>query len=289
MELARSLEALAGLQNPDGGWPYQPGGPSWTESTSLAVLALQPHKGAASRAAAGRGLDWLLARQEEDGGWSPSPVVRQSTWVTAPALLAVRTRAPGAAVSKAARWLLASTGRESGWVERLRALLMGRGSEAAGSEGWPWYPQAAAWVEPTALTLLSLLALDDGGLKQSLQERVRAGREFLLARQCRDGGWNHGSTRALGYDSDSYPESTGWALLALRNAGGPGLERGLARARQHLASTPGGEARSLLEMGLAAHGVSLQPDSAPPPAARRCRALSFWLLAQAARKGRHAL
>lgn len=289
MELARTLEALAGLQNPDGGWPYQPGGPSWTESTSLAVLALQAHERAATREAAGRGVDWLLARQQEDGGWRPSQAVRQSTWVTAPALLAVRTRAPGASVARAANWLLASTGRESGWVERLRALLMGRGSEAAASEGWPWFPEAAAWVEPTALTLLSLGALDDGALRQSRQQRVRAGRDFLLARQCRDGGWNHGSTRALGYDSDSYPESTGWALLALRNAGGPALQRGLTRARQHLASTAGGEARSLLEMGLAAHGVWLPPDSAPPPAAKRCRAMSFWLLAQAAREGRHAL
>lgn len=289
MELARSLEALAGLQDRDGGWPYQSGGPSWTESTSLAVLAMRAHEHGTTRAPVERGVAWLLRRQHADGGWPPSPVVRESTWVTALALLAVSPRASDDAVTNAVRWLLSTTGRESGWTERLRALLMGRGGEVAAATGWPWYPEAAAWVEPTALTLLSLRSLPPSSLKRQVEDRMQTGREFLLARQCRDGGWNHGSTRALGYDSDSYPESTGWALLALRGVSGASRERGITRAKQQLADTSQGEARSLLELGLAAHGVTLPPDSPPAPSAGRCRALSLWLLAQSAREGRHAL
>ena len=90
MKLASTLEALAGLQNRDGGWPYQPGGPSWTESTSLAVLAMRGHEHGAARAAEERGITWLLQRQHADGGWPPSPVVRTSTWVTSLGRLEVR-------------------------------------------------------------------------------------------------------------------------------------------------------------------------------------------------------
>lgn len=289
MELARALDGLAGLQNGDGGWPYQPGGPSCTESTGLAVLALSAHHGEALRGPVGRGVAWLQARQRPDGGWPPASSVSHSTWVTALAVLAVQSRGSKESVAKALPWLMASTGRESGWVERMRALLMGRGADAAGVEGWPWYPGAAAWLEPTALTVLSLRALADPALRQEAEARVRTGTEFILSRQCRDGGWNHGSTRALGYESDSYPESTGWALLALRGSRNAKLPRGIANARHHMGATPRGEARSLLEMGLAAHGVPLPAEPPPVPAPGRCRALSLWLMAMAAREGRHAL
>jgi len=87
-----------------------------------------------------------------------------------------------------------------------------------------------------------------------LHQRIQEGRSFLLARRCRDGGWNHGSTRALGYDSDSYPETTGIALLALHAATGPEVTKGLERGEQHLAACQSSEAASWLRLGLGAHG-----------------------------------
>ncbi len=72
---------------------------------------------------------------------------------------------------------------------------------------------------------------------------------------CADGGWNHGSNRALGRDGDSYPETTGIALVALHAVPpSPQLERAKAAARRHLASCRTAEGVAWLRMGLAAHG-----------------------------------
>ena len=76
----------------------------------------------------------------------------------------------------------------------------------------------------------------------------------MLARRCRDGGWNHGSTRALGYDSDSYPETTGLALLALHGVDDPKVTQGVARGEQQLAVCQSSEGVSWLRLGLGAHG-----------------------------------
>ena len=61
---------------------------------------------------------------------------------------------------------------------------------------------------------------------------------------------------ALGYDSDSYPETTGMALLALHGTTGPEVTQGLKRGEQHLAACQSSEAASWLRLGLGAHGRS---------------------------------
>src|ERR1700686_245171 len=123
-------------------------------------------------------------------------------------------------------------------------------------DGWAWYPGTAAWVGPTALSILALQKLGkSGGAADDarLKNRIDQGRSFLLARRCRDGGWNHGSTRALGYDSDSYPETTGLALLALHGVTGSEVAQGVVRGQQHLAACRSNEAESWLRLGLSAH------------------------------------
>jgi hypothetical protein len=254
------------IQNGDGGWAYSRGC-SWTEPTVFALLA--QFAGTPDRESFQRGAKFLSSIARPDGGWSPQPGVEESTWVTALAVLL-----PEDAVSEQQRrnaigWLRARSGRESGWRYRLQQRLVGNKDEFP--EGWPWFPGAAAWVIPTSLGILAF----ERALRRStvepgeLQERIQAGRKFLLAHMCADGGWNHGSNRALGRDGDSYPETTGIALLALNGVAGSSqvsaqLGRAKATARKHLASCRTAEGIAWLRMGLAAHGETVLPASDDP-------------------------
>ncbi|MGO9095416.1 MAG: prenyltransferase/squalene oxidase repeat-containing protein [Bryobacteraceae bacterium] len=252
LELPGIVPSLRNAQNQDGGWGYR-GGASWTEPTACVLLAL---------AAAGergenyqRGLAWLEKGQRGDGGWAPNRSVDRSTWVTAMAVLVLADRTGAAALPGAYRWLLRQSGRESSYFQRFRDWLLGFNQEQNVSySGWPWYPGSSSWVTPTAFTIL---ALEKGGRPDPRRrERIEIGREFLLSRMCSDGGWNHGVTRALGYSIDSYPETTGQALLALAGFPEQRLEKSLRCAEGHLRTCRSAEGRSWLEMALLAHGRS---------------------------------
>jgi hypothetical protein len=110
---------------------------------------------------------------------------------------------------------------------------------------------------PTAISLLALENLNREEEDPVARRRIAEGRAFLLARRCRDGGWNHGSTRALGYDSDSYPETTGAALLALHDSDAPEMASAIAVAERHLSACRSLEAASWLTLGLIARGRAI--------------------------------
>ena len=247
-------------QNGDGGWAYSRGC-SWTEPTVFALLAQSA--GTPDRESFRKAVGFLSSIARPDGGWSPQPGVEESTWVTALAVLL-----PEGAVTEQQRrnaigWLKTRSGRESGWRYRLQQRLVGNKDEFP--EGWPWFPGAAAWVIPTSLGILAF----EKALRQNqaapgeLRERIGAGKKFLLEHMCADGGWNHGSNRALGRDGDSYPETTGIALLALHGVASPQIDRAKATARKHLASCRAAEGIAWLCMGLAAHGETVPPAGDP--------------------------
>lgn len=203
-----------------------------------------------------RAAQWLRRCQRSDGGIAPQEQVSESTWLTVLPLLWLPALAEESIDrERAVEWVLAQTGRESGWVYRLRHCMLGTKSEIGiEHDGWPWYPGTAAWVGPTALSILALKKLSRQRSSVSgLKDRMEQGQAFLLDRRCRDGGWNHGSTRALGYDSDSFPECTGLVLLALEGAQSD-LAESIARAEQHLATTRSREAADWLRLGLMAQG-----------------------------------
>jgi hypothetical protein len=282
-------------QNRDGGWAYNKGG-SWTEPTVLVLLAQSvtqaetPIKGSsqADRPGFEAGLNFLRSTQRRDGGWSPQPDVDESTWVTALVALLPEEAIGADRLKRAVAWLEGQTGRESGWSYRLQQTIAGNKEKYP--KGWAWFPGAAAWVIPTSLGILAFERALTRGENSRFRDRVNAGREFLFGRMCADGGWNHGSNRALGRDGDSYPETTGIALAALRGA--PEREK-IARAkeaaRRHLATCRTAEGIAWLRIGLAAHGETVQWQTPPAPRTTMDAALTAISMASSIPGGRNPL
>jgi hypothetical protein len=286
-------QQLLDRQNSDGGWSYRNAGGSWTEASCYALLALCAD-GLSDSDAVRRAVAWLAARQRSDGGWAPRDGVDQSTWVTALALLLPASIAAGVDRTvdreKAAQWLLRQSGRESGFVYRLRLRLLGASEDPSQKfDGWPWYPGTAAWVAPTALSLLALDKFSRETGRAQIRERIEQGREFLLARRCRDGGWNHGSTHALGYDSDSYPETTGIAVLALHSESPQRMAQAMEVAERQLQNCNSLEAASWLTLALLAHGRTPTPVSVCPHGGAHggTAEIALSVLARAASAGRN--
>lgn len=248
-------------QNPDGGWAYGKGC-SWTEPTAFVLLAqcVAP----VDRQSFEAGMQFMRSMQRRDGGWSPQPDVAESTWVTALAALLPEEAIGAERLKRARAWLEGQTGRESSWSYRFQQIIHGNYDKSP--EGWAWFPGAAAWVIPTSLGILAFERTLTRAENASLRARVNDAGEFLAGRVCADGGWNHGSNRALGRDGDSYPETTGIALLALhRSPAGALIERAKTAARGHLATCRTAEGIAWLRMGLAAHGEYVEPQFTPVP------------------------
>jgi hypothetical protein len=255
-----AIEFLLNKQNPDGGWPYLHGG-SWTEPTVYAVLALLA---AGETAQWKRGIAWILRTRRSDGGWASRPGVGESSWVTALAALIPEERVGQEAHVGAIEWLLPVQGENTTPVYRLRQWLLGRPSSIdENNPGWPWTPGAAAWVGPTAMAVVALEDEHKRHPSARVVARAQAGRNFLMAHMCREGGWNHGSTDAWGYEASPYPETTGMALLAMDRLRSPEMEQALSMGRKFLAETRSADAQNWLRLGLAAQG-ELPQGYAPP-------------------------
>ncbi|MBZ5577213.1 MAG: hypothetical protein LAP40_11695 [Acidobacteriia bacterium] len=250
-ELITSIQAA---QNPDGGWGYQ-GRSSWSEPTAFALLALAATHSTSIHFE--RGLGWLRSTQRADGGWAPHPSVAESTWVTAVAVLALCEADDGGSVlGPAVAWLQRQSGEESTLTDRLRRLLLGARMEAGeGTKGWPWLAGTAGWVMPTALTILALEKAERRAGSAGARARIQQGRDFLLARICRDGGWNYGGVQALGFSANSYPDTTGMALLALHGVESPVVRMAVEKAAKQWPECHSAQTACWLHLGLEAHGM----------------------------------
>lgn len=279
--------ALMGYQNHDGGWPYRPGSDSAMEPTCYALTALAGQN-ALDRSISARAFRWLSGLRREDGGFAPLLAVKESTWVTALALLLPNGLLPPEIVERAGEWVLAQSNRDSTFIYRLRMRLLGAKVDPDQAlAGWSWYPGTAGWVSPTALSILALQKLRARTERHELRERVLIGQKFLLSRRCQDGGWNHGSSNALGYSADSYPETTGMALLALWNSQEATLGRSLELAERQLSTCKHAEGCCWLRMALSAHGLRTPP--VPVDFRRDTRNLALWAITEAALQGNNPL
>ncbi|MBZ5594115.1 MAG: terpene cyclase/mutase family protein [Acidobacteriia bacterium] len=207
------LAKLEASQNPDGGWGYFPGRPSWLEPTAYALLALSERRGPAYE----RGWRLLRSWQIPCGAWRPCAAVDQPHWSTSLALtLHSVAGVRDAAFQRGFDWLLTSAGAEGRMAARIAHWLCPSIVEFdPGLAGWPWEAGASSWVEPTAHALMALRCAARRTKDPAWTGRMAMSERMLLDRRCRDGGWNYGNRRVLGADLPSYPETTALALMAL--------------------------------------------------------------------------
>jgi Prenyltransferase and squalene oxidase repeat len=257
------VAVIEAAQNPDGGWPYYKGRTSWTEPTVFALLS-EFASGRADTEPFHKGVRWLRDSQNQDGGWAPQPGVGPSTWVTALVGLLPEKAMAGAARNCGTQWLLQQTGQESTMIFRVRQWMMGNHEINGGTDrGWPWFPGAAAWVMPTAISIIALKKEQRARPTNDVKSRIELGEHFLLSHTCKEGGWNHGSTHALGYESKPYPETTGVALLALMNVKSTVVDAGLEVA-EHFLKQPNCPGAPWLSLALAAHSRPLPREIIRP-------------------------
>ena len=232
-------------------------------------------------------MAWLCAAHRDDGGWPPCPAVTQSTWVTALVALLPPDALGHVIHASAIEWLMGQTGKETSFAYRLRNKLAGNGEGSGESHrGWPFFPGAAAWITPTAFSVLALEKASREETSDELHERILVGREFILDRICKDGGWNYGRSNVLGIDAPSYPETTGQALLALNEVRSPKLDLALAAAENQARACQSSEALSWLQLGLRAHGVAAV-GPARKLESRQVIDSALSILAQGALRGRN--
>jgi hypothetical protein len=253
--LEARLSALRQMQNGDGGWGYFPNKQSWLEPTLYAALALHGEP-EADRA-------WALVKpwQNPDGGFRPASDVEMSHAGTALGVTtAVARGESGEVMRKGVEWLVGTAGVESQMYKRVilkigSAFGLVEDQRDFSMKGWPWKPETASWVEPTAHALVALKQskIDSSFDNHALRERVRLGEGMLLDVRAKDGGWNYGNRTARGEDLRSYPETTAIALVGLQGRGDLGWSFDLAK--KMLGETQSPLARAWLTIALRVHGV----------------------------------
>jgi squalene-hopene/tetraprenyl-beta-curcumene cyclase len=136
-----------------------------------------------------RGLQWLLAAQEEDGSWFGRWGVNHvyGTGAAVPALIAAGISANDERIRRAVRWLERHQNADGGWGEDCRSYdakaWIGRGESTASQTAW------------------ALLALDAAGERS---EAVRRGVAWLADTQRADGTWDEPQFTGTGFPSDFY-------------------------------------------------------------------------------------
>jgi hypothetical protein len=208
-------DVLGSRQLHSGGWAYFGSGQESIEATCLAALALG-HEAQANYTAA---VSFLLKSQLKDGSWPAFLGDSEGNWATALAVCAMNTTGDlAAACEKAVRWLECERGREGRWLWRLKFKTVDRSVRFDPDKyGWPWIPETASWVIPTALSIVALKQFTSCNRSEASEQRIQLGVEMLLDRACVGGGWNAGNSVVYGVPLTPHVEATAIALLALQD------------------------------------------------------------------------
>lgn len=258
--------AVLGLaRNASGGWGWRPGGPGSTECTALALCALDAHRRHNGvDEAIERGAAWLRASQNADGSWPTGEQVPGSGWAGALAVLALARLDPeDRQAVLGAEWLLGRKSRGIHWLERLWRRFS-PGPDLVDQDphliGWPWTADTAAWVEPTAWSLLAVKQMLPLLHEQRAADRISQGEKLLEDRMCYGGGWNYGNRKVLGEELAPYPDTTALALIALHDrASSHATAPSLRRLEQMLSGQ-----RSSLVLALSTLSLQLHDNDVTP-------------------------
>jgi prenyltransferase beta subunit len=186
-----SADYLLSRQNKSGFWPYVQNQEASLEATSWCAIALRNYPGIADET-----IQYLLSHQNRDGGWSTAAQSGTSDWNSSLCLLALHILKANSTLSSAKTYLIDH--RFSGWINSIAytLLFLIKGPSAfLSARGWPWTDGCFNWVEPTSYALLSLKPLMYKD--PSLNSVIQSANDFLLQRQCKGGGWNHGDSKPL--------------------------------------------------------------------------------------------
>ncbi|MEU5052561.1 squalene--hopene cyclase [Streptomyces sp. NPDC021096] len=148
----------------------------------LAVLGKQHHPRTR------RGIEWLLAEQEECGAWFGRWGVNYvyGTGCVVPALVAAGLPPAHPAIRRAVAWLRGVQNGDGGWGEDLRSY---RDRE--------WIGRGASTASQTAWALLALLAAGEHD-----SEAVERGVHWLADTQREDGSWDEPQFTGTGFPWD---------------------------------------------------------------------------------------
>lgn len=209
------LQALVERQLPEGGWPFTTDSKQTAvEPTALACLAL-PSSLFRERDAA---LRSLVHVQNANGSWPAfAGDDGQGSGYTGLALYVLnQSGEQDVATRRAVRWLLHSRGWESHWLWKWKFRTSDHQVRFDPEKyGWPWIPETASWVVPTAYSLVALRHANGGSQHDLLESRIRRGTAMLYDRICPGGGWNAGNGVVYGSPLAPHPDATAVALLAL--------------------------------------------------------------------------
>ncbi len=204
----------------DGWWPYSPGREPSTEATAWCMLSLDDKNPALPAA-----LTFLIASQNQDGGWSTGPSEGKSDWCTGPALFALRTTSRrladnkgASAFERGANFLTEMpTELYNAGARIILGALQGVKATEEAPRGWPWSRGCFHWVEPTSYNLYAFKIPERPKNKNGFAPLINRANKFLLDNTCAAGGWNHGSHFSLGFNLPPYIVTTAEALLALQD------------------------------------------------------------------------
>jgi hypothetical protein len=174
-----------------------------------------------NQTAIGRGLNWVLKRQNEDGSWPLRDSLTVGSWATPMAMLALDVWPEHQVeVIRAGKWILTQQGNKPGLLGNLLFMLALKKKPVILNEdliGWPWSAGSFSWVEPTSYCLIALKRIRLKLIGTNVDERIRQGELMIYDRMCDGGGWNYGNSMVYGEKLWPYADTTAIALIALQN------------------------------------------------------------------------